>query len=179
MTTIESNDGEEPALKLWTPEEFCTFGMALHGSSHGWQSALARMLNVNRRYIAYLASGDRPVTENIQREMMALAGVTDSEGLAWPRDEWIEGDGLGHGPDGSTGRRYLIHARPPRFIARVVEIDELTEQPEPDEDPVDTTSGVAYRVNPSLLLCEIQWIDRAPADLVALMEAAADAIEGD
>ena len=159
----------------WTGPEFSAFAVALLGAAHGWQSAIARELNVNSRTVRRWAKNGPP--DKVRDHMLKIAGIEDDAGLAFPRDEWIIGDG----PETESGtrREYIIHARPPRFIARIVSMDELTDQPEPDEDPADILTGVSYQNGTETLLCEFQWIDRPPASkqLAALLEAACDAID--
>ena len=159
----------------WTGPEFTAFAVALLGTAHGWQSAIARELNVNSRTVRRWAKDGPP--DKIRDQLLKIAGVEDDSGLAFPRDEWIIGDG----PEvkSNTRREYIIHTRPPRFIARIVAMDILTEEPEPDEEPADTLTGVVYRNGDETLLCEIQWIDRPPTttQLTTLLEAACDFID--
>ncbi|MGC1723240.1 MAG: hypothetical protein WA746_30035, partial [Isosphaeraceae bacterium] len=55
---------------------------------------------------------------------------------ALPRDEWIIGDA-------SSGREYVYHARPPRFLARVVMCNDQG-LPDLNEAPADIVSGVVH-----------------------------------
>lgn len=159
--------------KSWTGKEFTSFAVALLGSAYGWQSAIARELGVDSRTVRRWVKDGCP--DKIKAELLRMAGVEDDTGLAYPRDEWIVGDG----PEtaSQTRREYIIHARPPRFIARVVNIDELTGDPEPDEGDVDIT-GIVYKAAPDSILCEFQWIDRPPKDmtLTALLDAASNSL---
>ena len=78
-------------------------------------------------------------------------------------------------------REYLIHTAAPRFVARVLAMDEISGEPEPDELPADPLSGVVYASGDSLI-CDVEWIDRTPSDSVALarlMDEAADQLEWD
>ena len=162
---------------LWTGSEFRAFAVALLGTTHGWQSAIARELGVTSRTVRRWAKNGPP--DKVRDQLLKMAGIEDDAGLAFPRDEWIIGDG----PRDETGarREYIIHARTPRFIARIVTMDVLTDKPEPDEDPADILTGVIYRNGLETLLCEIQWIDRPPTNtqLTTLLEAACDAIDAD
>ncbi|MFQ5534774.1 MAG: hypothetical protein ACE5EM_08135 [Sphingomonadales bacterium] len=161
--------------KSWTPDELREIGYALYGFQ--WQSPMARALNINPRTVRRWAAGKTPISPRIQAEIMRLAGARDITPPEWPRDAWIVGDGPTR--DGGKRREYIIHARHPRFIARVVEIDAMTDQAEPDEEPVDIDAGVAYAASPESRLCEIVWIDRPPAGakLHTILEAAADMLE--
>ncbi len=157
--------------KHWTGEDFTRFATALLGTTHGWQSAIARQLGVSSRTVRrWVKDGPPPA---VCDELLRMAGVEDDSGVAFPRDEWILGD--------AGGRGYIIHTRPPRFIARVVEISEADDGAwivAPDEEPADIDSGVVYRAAPDAALCEILWIDRVPvnAELVTLMEAASNVL---
>lgn len=158
----------------WTTKEFRSFCMALFGG-YGWQAAAARALKVSDRTVRRWAAGMVQLPEWAQQALMAMAGVTDEGAVAWPRAEWIIGDDP---PDeGGRRREYIVHTRLPRFIARLVEIDD-DGRPVPGEGEADVTTGVAYRADPNTVICELHWIDRPPASgLVALMEGAANAIE--
>lgn len=153
-----------------TRDELRAIGMALYG--HEWQSPLARALGVSPRYIRKLVSGEAPIGASIEAEIRALTGATDPDALdrMRPRDAWI----MGEGPERPDGSRieYLLHARRPRFIARIAGA-----APGMDED-ADRGTGVVYG---SALgdLCEIAWIDPppGPAEMLRLMEAAIQAIE--
>jgi hypothetical protein len=151
-------------------EEFTAASIALLRSAVGWQSAIARRLDVDSRTVRrWLAAGETPawVDEKLQTFMGKL------ETLAFPRDEWIVGDSAT-----SDGRRreYVIHTAPPRFVARVVAVDD-DGQPEPAEEPADVISGVVYSAGDAVL-CELAWIDQPKAgQITALLEAAVDAVD--
>jgi len=99
-----------------------------------------------------------------------MIGATEEEAPAWPRDEWIIGDGAG------SAREYVYHAAPPRFLARVVMVDD-SGAPEPSEKPADVLSGVIYSSD-DFVLCEVVWLDEVPpGEVVKWLEAAADAVE--
>ena len=68
--------------------------------------------------------------------------------------------------------------QPPRFVARVVAVDDAGE-PLPEEEPADVLSGVVY-ASADYLLCEIEWIEPVPpGEVTQWLEAAADAVERD
>lgn len=153
-----------------TPDELRAIGAALYGAE--WQSPLARALGVNPRTIRKLVSGEMRVSATLEAAIRALTGATDPDALdvMRPRDAWI----VGEGPERADGARieYLVHARRPRFIARVAADDGDTD--------ADRGTGVTYSGD-GYVLCEIAWIDAppGPAELHRLMEAACDAIDGD
>lgn len=140
-------------------------------------SELARRIGVTPRTMRRMLAGEQPILDRTVIALRALFGGGEAPSTDWPRDEWIVGEGPP--PD---RREYVIHTAAPRFIARVVAIDELTDRPEPDEEPADVTSGVVYAAGDETLLCEIVWIDPAPADpsaLARLIDRAADQLEWD
>ena len=162
-----------------TPKELRAIGLAAFGQ--GWQSKMARALGVNARTVRRWASGQWPVPPE---QVEALGKVLGLEALTaaragWPRDEWIIGEGLPFGVDGQA-REYIVHTRRPRFITRVVMVDEDEDvMPHEGEGEADTLSGVVYQAAPDVLLAEIVWIDAPPAPekLTALMDGAADALD--
>lgn len=151
-----------------TPAELTAAGYALFG--HEWQSPLARALKVNARAVRFWVSGERQIPSGIEAEIATLMGARDPLDLdtAFPRDEWIVGDGIPL-PDGAR-REYVIHMRRPRFVARVADYDA-----DPD---ADRASGIVYG-SADYSLCEIVWIDPAPgpAAITRLLEAACDAVD--
>lgn len=70
--------------------------------------------------------------------------------------EWIAGED-------AEGEHYLIHTKPPRFIARLAD-DEPETYPQ-----IELSSGE--------VLCDFIWIDPEPDDLRDLAEAANEALE--
>lgn len=154
-----------------TRDEFTATAIAILRSAVGWQSAIARRLGVEPRTVRrWLASGEFP--PDIGGRLGALIGATDI--TAWPRDEWVIGDTLGG--DGNR-REYIVHLQPPRFVARIVALDDDGE-PEADEMPADLVSGTVYQAGPETVLCEIDWIDDVPpGERVKWLDAAADEIE--
>ena len=162
----------------WTPQEFRALGLALHGGAHGWQSALARRLGVSDRTVRRWASGETSISSRIQSEVMALAGSTDLSESVSHRDEWIVGDG--QPLEGGRRHEYVIHAWPPRFICRVVMVDEDSGKPAIDEGEADLLTGIVYQADPTTMLCEFQWIDYPPSGekfLTDLLESAVGALE--
>jgi hypothetical protein len=149
-----------------TPAEFQDTAIALLGSAVGWQSAIARRLGIGTQTVRrWLASGKIP--PSAEQRLAEITGRTDPAAL--PRDEWIIGDA-------SSGREYVYHARPPRFLARVVMCNDRG-LPELNEAPVDIVSGVVY-ASDDYMLAEIDWIDEvAPGEVAKWLEAAADAID--
>jgi len=159
-----------------TSDEFTAASIALLRSAVGWQSAIARRLGIDSRTVRrWLAAGETPAW--VDARLAELMGAADI--APWPRDEWLLGDAFG--ADGRR-REYLVHLQPPRFVARVVEID-ADGEPLPEMQPADVVSGTVYVVDHFVgehetVLCEIDWIDRPPpGEITPLMEAAADAFE--
>lgn len=154
-----------------TPEEFRQASIALLRTSVGWQSGVARHLNIDSRTVRrWLADGDVPGW--VDGRMRELMGGTSA--AAWPRDEWVIGDGVSS--DGHR-REYIVHTVTPMFIARIVECDPLSGLPEPDEEPVDVLSETVFSFDDTVL-CEFAWLDQPnPGEITQLLEAAADAID--
>lgn len=152
-----------------TNTELRALGLAVWGAE--WQSPLARAMGVNKRTVARWASGDTVIPESVSLEIRRILGVGDTVNAEWPRDEWITGNAAG------GQREYIIHTARPRFIARVVNVNDEG-LPVAGEVPADTLTGVCYSAGDSVI-CEIVWIDPPPAEakLLALMDAAADALE--
>lgn len=138
-------------------------------------SEFARRLGMTPRNFRKLLAGEQAIHDRTIQSIRHMLGSGDAPTGEWPRDEWI----VGEGPQ-PRRREYVIHTAAPRFIARVVAMDMLTDSPEPDEEPADVTTGIVYEAGDSLL-CEVTWIDAAPADPTALrqlLDRAADALEG-
>lgn len=157
-----------------TNSELRALGLAAWGFE--WQSPLSRALGVNKRTVARWAAGETTIPEAVSDEIRRVLGVGDKVNPEWPRDEWIVG--VGAEPlAGSASREYIIHTVRPRFVARVVNVDEEG-LPVAGEMPADTLTGVCYSAADSLI-CEIVWIDPPPTEraLKALLDAAADALE--
>lgn len=152
-------------------EDFSTTAIALLRSAVGWQSAIARRLDVAPRTVRrWLAAGETP--DWVDARFADLTGATDL--VPWPRDEWLIGDALGG--DGKR-REYIAHLQPPRFVARIVACDD-DGLPEADEEPADVVSGVVYMTDENTALCEIEWIEEvAPGEHVKWLEAAGSALD--
>jgi len=156
-----------------TIDDFTRASIALLRSAVGWKSAIARRLGVEPRQVRrWLEAGEAPAW--VAARFDELSG-----GMApgpWPRDEWI----VGRGPAGE--RYYVVHALPPRFVARIVMCGE-DGSPLAEDQPADTVSGMVYvadGMDPAeqQVLCEIDWIEpAAPGEAAKWMEAAADAVE--
>ena len=153
--------------------QFRLAAIALLRSAVGWQSAIARRLAVNSRTVRRWIHNDAtpPWADAKLAEMIGRAGPVQT----WPRDEWMVGDGIDD--DGHRPHRYVAHLRPPRFVARVVDVDDDGE-PFAGEGPVDMVSGEIYTsLGSGFALLEIDWIDAiAPGDVSALLDAAADVV---
>lgn len=153
-----------------TSDEFRAAAIALLKSSIGWQSAIAQRLNIDSRAVRrWLKEGVTPAW--VDERLLELMGARELS--PWPRDEWVIGDALTG--DGRP-REYIMHIAPPRFVARIVEVDE-SGHPAKGEQPADVIAGTVYNVDDSTLLCEIDWIEQPPAgQITQLLDAAADAI---
>lgn len=151
-----------------TSTELAALGLAIWG--HSWQGPLARALGVNDRTVRRWASGEVPIPETVETELLSLIGTGEKSSLQLPRDEWIV--------QREEGRRiYVVHTLAPRFIARAVECDE-TGAPVTEEGEADVLTGIVY-ASGDLVLCEVVWLDPLPdlKDIRRLMDRAADALE--
>lgn len=159
--------------KPWTGQEFSAFSVALLGTEHGRQSAIARELNVDSRGVRRWAKGG-PLG-GIRDELLKVAGVEDGGEPTSLRHGWVAGQGLESGSGAS--HVHIIHARFPPFIARTVPINESTDLPEQDEGSADILVGLVRRAEPDWILYEFQGIDRSSAsvELTTLLEVACDA----
>ena len=112
-----------------------------------WQGAVARKLGVSSRSVRrWVEAGAFP------SRILAELGIDDGRApRLFPRDEWILGDGA---PLPGGGRiEYVVHARAPRFVARLALDDD-----DPPLDPAGLVwSGDGYAVG------EFCWIDPPPA----------------
>ena len=153
-----------------TGDAFTTAAVALRRSAVGWQTAIAPCLGVDPRTVRrWLQDGATPDWVDV-RMVELMGGVGPSP---WPRDEWLIGDAVTR--DGRA-REYIAHLVPPRFVARIVAMEDGAV--EDTELPADVVSGTVYQADADTLLCEIDWIDAVPAGEIAhLLEAAADAID--
>lgn len=157
--------------------EFETAAIAIVGTALGWQSKIARRIpsrngeHVSIRQVQRWIAADY-VPDWAERELVRLMGGTERS--PFPRDEWVIGDAVTG--DGRR-REYIVHLQEPRFVARVVEVDEDGE-PLPEHRPADATTGITYQADAATLLCEIEWWDEPKAgQITMLMEAAADALD--
>lgn len=155
-----------------TPADFRATSIAALGTAVGWQSEIARRLGVTARMVRYWMAGDRPIPDDMEARLAEIIGAADLRS-PFPRDKWLIGDAFGG--DGRR-REYIAHLQAPRFVARIVMVDE-DGLPLAGEEPADTLSGVVWSSD-DYLICEIAWIDEPPpARIAALLEAASDAIE--
>lgn len=154
-----------------TSDEFRAAAISLLKSALGWQSAIAQRLGIDSRAVRrWLKEGVTPAW--VDARLLELMGACELS--PWPRDEWVIGDALTG--DGRP-REYIMHIAPPRFVARIVEVDKAG-HPTSCERPADVISGTVYNVDVSTVLCEIDWIDNPPpaGQIPQLLDAAADAI---
>jgi hypothetical protein len=122
-----------------TADKFAAAAIALLRSAVGWQSAIARHLDVDSRTVRrWLTDGQTPSW--VEGKLAELIGARDIS--PWPRDEWLIGDAVT--ADGRR-REYIAHLVPPRFVARIVECDDSG--PCPREEPADILSGVVYVID--------------------------------
>ena len=158
-----------------TPADIESIATALHGSPKGAVPALAKRLGVSQRTVTRWVRGKAAIPPGAAEELRNLAGLGSPAATAWRRDEWIVGEGS-EGPE-RTYRAYLFHAWPPRFRARLVQVDEAGE-PIEEELPADVSEGIVYPGGVDFVLCEMEWIDPPPfgEELVELMEQAADSV---
>lgn len=151
-----------------TADEFQATALAYLRSSVNWRARIAASLGVEASDVdGWMKDGAAPGW--VEAKLAALIGADDRK--PWPRDEWMLGDA--RGADGAL-REYIYHMQKPRFVARVVMVDD---DGEAIETPVDELSGVVF-TSDGFILCEIDWID-APrtGEITQLLEAAADAID--
>lgn len=123
-------------------------GERLYGSR--WQTAMARSLGVSDRRVRQWLAGD-PVPAGIWRDLERI----EIERRGWPRDEWLIAS------DGESRREYVVHTRAPRFVARMAH--------DGDAD-ADLVTGITYACRGGEMLCEIAWIDPAPASEPELLD---------
>ena len=155
-----------------TAAEFRAIGLAFYGGAHGWQTAMAERLGVAPRTVRRWASGASRIPPGVAAALKLAQGGAD-----WPRDEWICGEGAPN--EGDFRREYIVHTKPPRFIARAVAVDEDDGLPTLDEQPADSLRGLVFVASPDTHLCEIVWLDLPPSDeseLRELLDRAATAL---
>lgn len=140
-------------------------------------SGFARAIGLQPRQMRNLLAGKSAITPGVISRINHLLGAAGAPGREWPRDAWI----VGHGPEPER-RRYIIHMGRPRFAGRVVAVDPSTGAAATAEQPADTQTGICHEAGAGAAICEIVWIDPAPADpaaLARLMEGAAAHLEQD
>ncbi|WP_395623374.1 hypothetical protein [Sphingomonas daechungensis] len=154
-----------------TIDEFQSTSIALLRTAVGWQTKIAEKLDVSARQVRrWLALGEVPAWA--EAKLAELTGLTDRH--PWPRDEWLIGDAFG---ENGHHREYIMHMQAPRFIARIVACDD-DGLPEMGEQPADVISGTVYSSD-GYVLAEIVWLDEPrPGEVVQLLEAACNAIDG-
>ncbi len=154
-------------------KKFISLSIAYLGTAINWQIKIAKVLGVNVRTIQRWRTGENPIPQNIAKEFEALIG---GDKFVTTRGPWLSGKD-------EAGREYVIHTHYPRFIARVVIVDNKTGTLyAPADYPADTTTGVVYKANDdgetTELLCEIEQIDKIPIDqMTDWLEEAADFLE--
>jgi hypothetical protein len=155
-------------------EDFTRTAVALLRTTVGWQSKIARLLGCNSREVRrWLKRGWAPPSVAARlAELMEL-----NRPSVWPRDEWLSG--WAPSDRGGVGRGYVAHLQPPRFVARIVRLDDDGRAPAASEGPVDMASfGTRYQIDADLALVEIEWFDQPrPGEVTGLLEAAGDAVE--
>jgi len=154
-----------------TPSQFHLNSLAILGTSLGWQTKIARLLNVNQSTVRkWLKSGEIP--QWVEEKFAAITAKSDPS--LWPRDEWLIGTAFNVQ---EQAREYIVHLQYPRFVARIVAVSD-GDRPIDDEQLVNLQSGVVYGVNQETLLCEINFIDHLDtAAARQWLEAAVNEIE--
>lgn len=132
------------------PAEFRARGLARYGN--GWQSKLARDLDVNPRTVRRWAAGDVSVPLNVQMHL----GGNPPIARDYP-DEWLVAS------DPNEEREYVIHLAPPRFVGLI-------------DDPDTPGDGVVLALRDEAV-SSITWIDPPPPDLLALLRSLQRAID--
>lgn len=139
-----------------TRDEFTSNAIALVGGGHGWQSRLARRLDVNDRTIRRaVANGP---SDSLARLLLEVIGEVAPQGVL---PEWILGTG-------NDGREYVIHTYRPRFTCRIVA--------QGDDYDEASDDGVKYQ-NGDDMLCQFVWHDTRSDNLAALLERACNTID--
>ena len=140
-----------------TPEKLKQYGEALFGPR--WQTPMARALGHKdasnlRKWISGSDKG-RPIPAYVETALKTLMGL----------DAFIIGNG-------ASGKEYVIHTRPPRFVATVY-------APGDEALGVNDLSGITHECAGGETLCEMVWWDKPPedAELAALMRRAEAALD--
>jgi hypothetical protein len=148
-----------------TVQEFSRCAIRFVGTPVEWKPRLAHRLGVTLAEVEAWADGTAPVPAAVAAVLDPAAGPA-----APPSDEWIKGTGLAL--TNEPARAYLVHARRPRFIARLVAGD--------DADGAGETAPTPERVlqlDAETWLAEVVWIDPEPRELGDLLVSAARALE--
>lgn len=142
-------------------KDFMSLSIAYLGTAVSWQNKIAKVLKVSDRTVRSWLQGTRKFPENLKNEFEALIGA---DKFVATRSPWLSGKD-------EVGREYVMHTHYPRFIARIVIVDNDTGLPhDPADYPADTTTGVVHKVNDenetTKLLCEVEQIDKIPIDQI-------------
>lgn len=148
-------------------EEFSRRAIKLVGTPVEWKPRLAHRLGVTLGEVEGWAAGRAAIPEAVATVLVDATAEPDD---AAPADEWIAGRGLAL--TNEPPRAYLIHARRPRFVARLVGAGE------PDADTAPTPAGVR-RLDGETWVADVVWLDPRPddAEFDALLDDAARALE--
>lgn len=142
-----------------TPAEFKRLGARLYDGAHGWQTALARALDVPSRKVRKWIAGEADVPDGVAQQLRAaVAALGDGPGvpidsapppgIAQP-PEWIVGVDAHDGRDDAP--EYIVHTRRPRFIAAVI-----------DEDEAGLSLSPRVFAHAGMALADIAWLDGEP-----------------
>ena len=154
-------------------KDFISLSIAYLGTAVNWQIKIAKVLGVNVRTVQRWRTGENPIPNTIAGEFEALIGA---DKFVTTRSPWLSGKD-------EAGREYVIHTHYPRFITRVVIVDNDSQTLyDPTDYPADTTTGVIYKANDdgetTEFICELQQIDKIPTDqMVDWLEEASDFLE--
>lgn len=155
------------------PVYFISLSISYLGTAVNWQIKIAQVLGVNVRTVQRWRTGEKPIPPEISGEFEKLIG---GDKFVTTRSPWLSGKD-------HADREYVIHTHYPRFIARVVIVNNGTQTIyDPADYPADTTTGVIYKAHDdggtTELLCEIEQIDKIPTDqIVDWLEEASDFLE--
>lgn len=128
-----------------TPDQLRKYGEALFGDR--WQTPVARLLGMKdaaevRKWLRGPEKG-RPIPEHVEPRLKPMLNL----------DHFIVGEG-------ESGKEYIIHTRPPRFVATV-----HSEEGGDDDLGLDILSGLTYGcADGDATLCEFVWWDKPPED---------------
>lgn len=115
--------------------QFTSAAIAVLGTANGWQTAIAEKLGVADRTVRRWIAGEKEIPAWVDERMKGLIQFGANVHVA--RDEWIIGE------DVAEGRRYILHTRFPRFLARIVYINAAGEV-DLEDYPV-ATGGTVFR----------------------------------